>query len=529
MPKFSDWQNPTKPHSDLVYGENVIATSEPHATEAGLEIFRKGGNAVDAALAAAITLTVTEPCSNGIGSDGFSIVAHDGSLFGLNASGKSPRRWERDHFKQYDSIPKYGWESVTTPGAVSQWVELHKQFGKCSFPALFESGINHAKNGFPLGSKVAEGFLRARKAFAGFSEFQNTFLPEDQDLKPGSLFKNPAQADTLQEIAETYGESFYRGPLAKRMAEHAHNTGGWLCEGDLEAHKPLWVDPISIDYRGYEVHEIPPNGQGLVTLIALGILRHFPLDEWDPESADSIHLKIEAIKVGFAEAFQHICDPEVWDPNALAVLEHDYLEQRAHAISIHAASTPKASVFEDHGTVYLSAGDKDGTMISLIQSNYMGFGSGIVIPDTGISLQNRGAAFSLEVGHPNELAPGKRPFHTIIPAMVTKGRNPLFSFGVMGAHMQPQGQVQVLSRIIDNQWNPQASSNAPRWIVTPDFELVFERGFNATVIEELRCRGHSVTTNNDPGLYGGHQGVFKLSEGYCGSSDHRKDGYAGAI
>ncbi|MDG2167396.1 MAG: gamma-glutamyltransferase family protein [Opitutales bacterium] len=529
MPQFSDWQNPAKPHPDLVYGDNVIATSEPHATQAGLEVFRKGGNAVDAALAAAITLTVTEPCSNGIGSDGFSIIANEGKLHGLNASGKSPKSWDRDYFKQFDSMPKQGWDTVTTPGAVSQWVELHKRFGSRPFQELFESAIGHARKGFPIGAKVASGFRAARKTFAEFPEFQRTFLPDGFEPQAGSVFKNPAQADTLQEIADTYGDSFYRGSLAKKISNHASATGGWLSEDDLESHEAFWTDPISIDYRGYRIHEIPPNGQGLVALIALGILQEFPLGKWDPDSPDSIHVQIEAIKIGFAEGFQHICDPEAWNPKAYQVLKSDYLKDRAQSISMKFASSPEATHFQDHGTVYLSAADKAGTMISLIQSNYMGFGSGIVVPDTGISLQNRGSGFSLTPGHPNELAPGKRPFHTIIPAMVTQGSDPLFSFGVMGGHMQPQGHVQVLSRILDSEWNPQASSNAPRWMVTPDFEIVFEEGFDPLVIEELKHRGHRVTSSDDPGIYGGHQGVFKLSSGYCGSSDHRKDGFAGAV
>ena len=528
MPPFSDWQNPAKPHADLIYGENVIATSEPHATQAGIEVFRKGGNAIDGALAAAITLTVTEPCSNGIGSDGFSIVAKGGKLYGLNASGKSPKSWDRDYFSQFDALPERGWTSVTTPGAVSQWVALHDRFGNCPFQDLFESAIDHAENGFALGAKVAEGFRAARKTFAAFPEFINTFLPDGFDPQPGAIFKNPAQADTLKEIAASKGESFYRGSLAKRIADYARNSGGWLNEEDLADHKALWVDPISIDYRGYQVHEIPPNGQGLVALIALGILKQFPLEKWDPESADSIHVKIEAIKVGFAEAFQHVCDPESWDSQTNRILSSEYLQQRARSLSMKFAGKPEATIFKDHGTVYLSAADKDGTMISLIQSNYMGFGSGIVVPDTGISLQNRGHGFSLLAGHPNELAPNKRPFHTIIPAMVTHRDEPVFSFGVMGGHMQPQGHVQVLTRILDNEWNPQASSDAPRWLVTPDFELVFEEGFEPKIIEELKHRGHRVISNDEPGLYGGHQGVYKLSTGYCGSSDHRKDGYAGA-
>lgn len=529
MLKQPNWQNPTTPHSDLIYGENIIATSEPHATEAGIDTFRRGGNAVDAALAAAITLTVVEPTQNGIGGDGFSIVAHEGQLYGLNASGKSPIAWTRDYFSQFDTMPMRGWDSVTTPGVVSHWVALHKRFGKLPFRSLFQAGIRHARDGFPLSPIVAAVYKGAYSTFKDRPEFTNTWFPGGFEPKPGARFKNPAQADTLEEIADTYGESFYRGSLAKKIAAHAKNTNGWLSEEDLATHEPFWTKTISTPYRSYEVHEIPPNGQGLVALIALGILNQFPLDKWAPDSVDSIHVKIEAIKIGFAEAFAQVCDPRNWNEAANALLTEAYFQDRAHAIDMNSATLPDATPFKDQGTVYLSAADASGTMISYIQSNYMGFGSGIVIPDTGISMQNRGRGFSLIPGHPNEVAPGKRPYHTIIPAMVTQGGNPLFAFGVMGAHMQPQGHVQVLSRILDNNWNPQASSNAPRWLVTETYELAFEDGFDTKVIEELKLRGHRVITNEPSINWGGHQGVFKLSNGYCGSSDHRKDGCAAAI
>ncbi|MDA0345824.1 MAG: gamma-glutamyltransferase family protein [Verrucomicrobia bacterium] len=529
MLQSPSWQNPTTPHPDLVYGNNVIATSEPHATDAAIDVFRKGGNAVDAALAAAITLTVTEPCSNGIGGDGFAIVAQGGKLFGLNACGKSPLSWKRDYFNQFDSMPERGWDSVTTPGAVSQWVALHDRFGKLPFKKLFQAAIYHARNGFSLGAQVANGFKAARETFTDYPDFVKTWLPEGFEPIQDAVFKNPAQADTLEEIAATKGASFYQGEIANKIVAHAQSTGGWLSTEDLATHQAVWVDPISTRYRSCDVHEIPPNGQGLVALIALGILDQFPLDKWDPDSADSIHVKIEAIKVGFAEASQHICDPDHWNNATYGVLEKSYLEERARNMDMNHAVIPEATTFHDHGTVYLSAADDSGTMVSLIQSNFMGFGSGIVIPKTGISMQNRGHGFSLASGHPNEVAPGKRPFHTIIPAMVTKSGNPLFSFGVMGGHMQPQGHVQVLTRILDNHWNPQSSSNAPRWFVTPDFELIFEPGFDSKTIDEMRHRGHRVVANHITGLFGGYQGIFKLDQGYCASSDKRKDGHAAAF
>jgi gamma-glutamyltranspeptidase / glutathione hydrolase len=523
------WQNPSAPHPDLVYGDNLIATSEPHATEAGVQAFREGGNAVDAALAAAITLTVVEPTQNGIGGDGFSIVAHEGKLYGLNASGKSPMSWDREYFDQFSSMPMRGWDSVTTPGVVSQWVALHQRFGKLPFKSLFQRAITHARDGFPLSPIVAQVYKNAYPVFENRPEFLETWFPAGFEPQAGVIFKNPAQADTLQDIAETYGESFYRGTIANKIVDHSRNTGGWLTHEDLAGHEPFWTDTISTNYRSCSVHEMPPNGQGLVALIALGILNKFPLEKWDPDSADSIHAKVEAIKIGFAEAFAHVCDPREWKSSANELLSDEYFESRAHAIEMSNATIPDATPVRDHGTVYLSAADASGTMVSYIQSNYMGFGSGIVIPDTGISMQNRGRGFSLTRGHPNEVGPGKRPYHTIIPAMVTRGDNPIFAFGVMGAHMQPQGHVQVLTRILDNEWNPQASSDAPRWLVTEDYELVFEDGFDTKTIEALKHRGHRIIPNSPSVNWGGHQGIFKLSQGYCGSSDHRKDGHAAAV
>tara|TARA_Y100000588_G_scaffold242583_1_gene256686 strand:- start:143 stop:1732 length:1590 start_codon:yes stop_codon:yes gene_type:complete len=523
-----DWKDPKNPHPDLAYGGNVISTSETHATEAGIDCFRKGGNAIDAALSAAITLTVTEPCSNGIGGDGFSIVAKEGVLYGLNASGKSPAEWSPEYFSRYKSMPVLGWDTVTTPGVVSQWVALHNRFGKLSFKNLFEGAIHHARHGFPLSEKVARSFQIATTVYSDFPHFAAAWLPKGFKPNTGAVFKNPAQADTLEEIAETKGDSFYRGTIAKKIVKHSEASGGSLSLEDLARHRCNWVETVSTSYRGYKVHELPPNGQGLVALIALGILEYFPLQKWDPESPNSIHVKIEAIKVGFAEAFQHICDPDTLNPNTERFLSPEYLENRAKSISMRYAQLAESSVLQDHGTVYLAAADREGTMVSYIQSNFMGFGSGIVIPDTGISMQNRGAGFTLSPGHPNEVGPLKRPYHTIIPAIVTDTSGPLYAFGVMGGHMQPQGHVQVLTRILDQGWNPQASSDAPRWFVTPEFELVFEEGFDKDIVQELHNRGHRIVNDDSFGLYGGYQGIFKLDQGYCGSSDHRKDGFAGS-
>ncbi len=527
MFETTSWKSPQSPLPELVYGRNIISTSEKLATEAGIEMFRQGGNAIDAALAAATTLTVVEPCSNGIGGDGFAMLHHKGKLHCINSSGRSPELWTRRQFNQYDQMPELGWDSVTTPGVVSNWVEIHWQFGKLPFGKIFESAIRLAREGFPLSKPVAQAFKGAKSRYKDFPEFQKTFFPENFEPTEGAVFKNQAQADTLLSIAETRGDSFYCGHLASQIVKHSEETGGYFISKDLRQFHSDWTDPISINYRGYDIHELPPNGQGIVALIALGILKHFDLSSLNPDSANSVHLKIEAIKIAFAEAFAHVSDPAQTSPNISKLLEDDYLKQRADSISMDQAITPTFTPLEDHGTVCLSAADEHGTMISYIQSNYMGFGSGIVIPDTGICMQNRACGFNLTPGHPNEVGPAKRPFHTIIPSMVTKDGNPLFAFGLMGGHMQPQGHLQILNRLLDHDWNPQAISDAPRWYVSPKFEVTFESGFSENTIEDLKGRGNKCFENTNPGIWGGYQGIYKLDDGYCGGYDKRKNGSVG--
>jgi len=509
-----------------VFAENVVATSQPLASQAGIEMLRSGGNAVDAALAAAIALTVVEPTGNGIGSDAFALIWDGRRLHGLNGSGKSPAGWSQRHFRNYREMPLTGWDSVTVPGAVDAWRELSRRFGKLEFAALFEPAIRYAAEGFAVTPTVASLWSEARKIYRHLPEFAKAFLPGGKSPVAGDRFACPGQADTLKQIAETKGRAFYQGEIAGKIAACAAEGGGLLTVEDLAAHRSEWVDPIHIPYRGIDLHELPPNGQGLAALIALGLMRHHDIGSCPPDSVDSVHLQVEAMKIAFAEAWRKVSDPATMRVDPLALLDDGFLQKRAAEIRMDRAGRPAATAPRESGTVYLTAADQHGMMVSYIQSNYMGFGSGIVVPGTGISLQNRGAGFSLEKGHPNRVAGAKRPYHTIIPAIVTRRGQPVLSFGVMGGIMQPQGHVQVAVRIFDHGFNPQAASDAPRWCLTEDFQLAMEPGFDPHVADGLRDRGHRIVVDPAPKTFGGAQLIARLKDGYCAASDHRKDGSA---
>ena len=509
-----------------VLAQNVVATSQPLAAQAGIDMLRKGGNAVDAALAAAITLTVVEPTGNGIGSDAFALVWDGRRLYGLNGSGKSPAAWSARHFQQYRQMPQTGWDSVTVPGAVHAWVELSRRFGKLEFASLFDAAIRYASDGFLVTPTIAALWAEADQRFGHLREFARVFLPKGSPPRAGERFACPAQADTLAKIAATHGVAFYQGELSEKIAACAAAEGGLLRAEDLAAHRSEWVDPIQLSYRETDLHEIPPNGQGLAALIALGLLRHHDIAGYPPDSVESIHLQVEAMKIAFAEAWRHIADPAAMTVDPRLLLDDGFLQQRASDIRMERAGRPQASAPQEKGTVYLTAADRSGMMVSFIQSNYMGFGSGIVVPDTGISLQNRGVGFSLEPGHPNQVAGGKRPYHTIIPAFATRSGKPVLSFGVMGGIMQPQGHVQMAVRIFDYGLNPQTASDAPRWCLTDDFQLAIEPGFDARVADALQDRGHRLVLDPALKMFGGAQLIATLENGYCGASDHRKDGQA---
>jgi gamma-glutamyltranspeptidase/glutathione hydrolase len=509
-----------------VMARNVVATSQPLAAQAGLQMMRQGGNAVDAALCAAITLCVVEPTGTGIGSDAFALVWDGSGLHGLNGSGRSPRAWSRRRFAGRTAMPTAGWDAVTVPGAVDAWVSLSRRFGRLALAELFRPAIAYARDGFAVSPVIARRWQEAVASFPGFAEINRVFFPEGKAPRPGSLFRCPEMADSLSAIAESGGESFYRGRLAERIAGCSAAEGGALTREDLAAHRSDWVAPLVMDYRGACLHEMPPNGQGIAALIALGILRHFELGAHPADSVESIHLQVEAMKSAFEDVFEHLADIDHMRLPPAALLEEDRLAAKAARIRMDLATPARAERRTSGGTVYLAAADASGMMVSYIQSNYMGFGSGVVVPGTGIALQNRGAGFVVAAGHPNCVGGSKRPFHTIIPAFVTRGGVPVMSLGVMGAHMQPQGHVQMMVRIFDCGQNPQAACDAPRWHVAPDGSVALEPGFPAEAVEGLRRMGHRVSTDADTSLFGGGQLILRVENGYAAASDPRKDGQA---
>jgi gamma-glutamyltranspeptidase/glutathione hydrolase len=509
-----------------ILARNVVATSQPLAAQAGLRMLLNGGNAVDAALAAAVALTVVEPTSNGIGSDAFAMVWDHGKLHGLNGSGRSPKAWSWGRFAELDEMPSMGWDAVTVPGAVDAWVNLSQKFGQLPFSELLLPAIDYAQKGFIVSPITARRWAEAAELYQDFPDFGRTFLPKGRAPRAGEVFVCKDQALTLTSIADSNGESFYRGELAARIIDCAKSNGGAMTLEDLSDHRSDWVSPLSIDYGGVHLHEIPPNGQGLAALIALGILREHKISRYPADSADSIHLQIEAMKLAFAEAYQHIADRRSMAVNPEKFLAADFLSSRTEEIAMDCASHPESKIPTDQGTVYLTAADEKGMMVSYIQSNYLGFGSGIVIPGTGISLQNRGYGFVLQPGHPNCVDGGKRPFQTIIPGFVTRDNRPLMSFGVMGGNMQPQGHVQLMVRIFDYGQNPQSACDAPRWYVDENFRIALETGFSSDVIKELHQRGHVILENAPTSLFGGAQAIYHLQNGYCAASDPRKDGQA---
>ena len=522
------WQLPYAWPRKPVLAQNVVCTSQPLAAQAGLKMIADGGNAVDAAIATAITTSLVEPVSNGIGSDTFAIVWDGTELHGLNASGRSPAAWTPEYFNG-QRVPVRGWNSVTVPGAVSAWVELHANFGKLPFDKLFERAIGYGRDGFLVSPTIAGQWaaqVRELKSQPGFAE---AFLPGGRAPKPGERFRFPEHAATLEEIAGTKGEAFYRGELAAKMEEHAAANGGAMLASDLAAHRPDWVGTISHDYRSYTVHEVPPNGQGIVALITLGILAHFDMGSLAVDSADSVHLQIEALKLAFADALAYVGDTDYMPYHAEQLLDAEYLKERSKLIDRNTAKPVAAGSPPKGGTVYLTAADASGMMVSMIQSNSMGFGSGVVVPGTGISLHNRGANFVGTPGHPNQVGPNKRPYHTIIPAFITKAGAPVMSFGVMGGTMQPQGHVQVMVRIADYGQNPQTACDGPRFRWLEGMRVSVEEGFPPATMEELRRRGHQLVTVDDYNQFGSCQAIWRLEDGYLAASDPRRDGQAAGL
>ena len=524
MPLPFDWDLPYAWPRKPLLAKNVVCTSQPLAAQAGLQMLGDGGSAVDAAVAAAITLTVVEPVSNGIGSDAFAVVWDGEQLRGLNASGRSPAAWTPEYFGG-NAVPALGWNSVTVPGAVSAWVALHAKFGKLPFARLFGPAISYGRDGFLVSPTVAAQWAEQVPIFKSQPGFVEVFMPGGRAPKPGELVRFADHAATLEKIADTSGEAFYRGELATKLEAHATANGGVMRAGDLAAHRADWVGTINGAYRGYTAHEIPPNGQGIVALIALGILERFDMASLPVDSADSLHLQIEAVKLAFADAKAYLADIDHMSPRPEHLLDSEYLDRRAALIDRNLAK-PASAGKPRGGTVYLTSADASGMMVSMIQSNYMGFGSGVVVPGTGIALQNRGTEFVATPGHPNRVGPNKRPYHTIIPGFLTKDGAPVMSFGVMGGTMQPQGHVQLVVRVVDYGQNPQAACDAPRFRWVQGNQTACENGFPHSTLDELQRRGHDLVLVDDDNQFGSCQAIWRLDDGYLAVSDPRGDGQA---
>ncbi|MDP2982364.1 MAG: gamma-glutamyltransferase [Candidatus Latescibacter sp.] len=519
------WDFPYPSKRMPILAKNVVASSHPLAAQAGLKMLQMGGNAVDAAVATAITLTVVEPNNNGMGSDAFAIVWDGKKLQGLNASGKSPKALSPKSFAGMQTIPSQGWGPTTVPGAVSAWMTLHEKYGKLPFCQLFMAAIDYAENGYLLTPVIGASWNSLVETYKDYPDWKNTFLFDGKPPKIGEKVVFKYHARTLKQIMETKGEAYYRGEIAKKIVAHSKKTGGYFSLEDFAEHKPMWVDPVSMEYRGYTLNEIPPNGQGIAALIMLGILKNFDMQKYPVDSADSLHLQIEAMKLAFADARRYVADPSYMTVKPADMLNPAYLAERAKLIDMKQAKNPSWGTPPRGGTVYLTAADSNGMMVSYIQSNFWSFGSGIVIPETGIPLQNRGLGFTLEEGHPNRVGGGKRPFHTIIPAFVTQKGKPVMSFGVMGGAMQPQGHAQMMIRIFDYHQNPQAAADGPRWQVMKDLEVALEPRVKPETVNELAARGHKIVSIDEP-MYGGAQLIYKLADGYCAGSEPRKDGQA---
>ncbi|AOZ07236.1 gamma-glutamyltransferase [Cupriavidus malaysiensis] len=534
-----NWTNPYPTPRTPLFARNVVSTSHPLAAQAGLRMLLKGGNAVDAAIAAAAAITIVEPVSCGLGSDAFAILWDGKQLHGLNSSGVAPAAWNPEYFKnkygtEADGLAKRpirGWDAVTVPGVIAGWAALHERFGKLPFADLLEPAIEIAERGYAVPPMVAHKWNLAVPELKDQPGYAETFMPHGRAPHVGEKFVMKAAADTLRKIGETRGRAYYEGEIAEKIAAFSKQCGGAMTLDDLRNYRPDWVTPIAKDYRGYTVHEIPPNGQGIAALMALGILEQFDVASLPVDSVDSQHLQIEAMKLAFADLYKYVADPRSMEVTPGQMLDDAYLKSRARLIDMQRATHFNFGMPRSGGTIYLSAADENGMMISFIQSNYMGFGSGVVVPGTGVSLQNRGVGFSMDPKSANVVAGGKRPFHTIIPAFLTKDGRPVMSFGVMGGDMQPQGHLQTIVRMLDYRQQPQAACCAPRWKVNRDFTVDLEASMNRAVVAGLKERGHQLKSVDDPYMdFGSGQFIWRLSDdadhGYVAASDSRRDGQA---
>ena len=526
--------------SEVIGQNGMVATSHPLATQIGLDILKQGGTAVDAAIAANIALGLMEPTGNGIGGDLFAIVwdAKTKKLHGLNASGPAPKNISIDYFKQQGltKIPSYGPLPVTVPGAVDGWVKLHERFGKLKFASLFEPTIEYAIKGFPITETIAYYLDRSQKRFENYPNFNEVWVKNGKMPQKGEIFKNPQLASTLKTIAENGREGFYEGPIAQTMVEFIQSQGGFLSYDDLAGFHSEWTPPVSSNYRGYDVWELPPNGQGIAALQILNILENYDLKTMGLYSSEYIHLFTEVKKIVFADRAKYYADPHFADIPVKELISKSYAKERAKLIDLNNVSaTDEPGILKSGDTIYLTVADNYGNMVSLIQSNYRGMGSGMMPPGLGFMLQDRGELFSLDKNHRNALLGGKRPFHTIIPAFVTKEGKPFMSFGVMGGATQPQAHAQIIINMVDFGLNLQEAGDAPRIVHSGSSQptdetmkdggtLSLETGFGEIIEDELAAKGHTI--KYEKGIFGGYQAIMLKDGVYYGASETRKDGQA---
>ena len=526
--------------SEVIGQNGMVATSHPLATQIGLDILKQGGTAVDAAIAANIALGLMEPTGNGIGGDLFAIIwdAQSNKLHGLNASGPAPMNLSIDYFEQQGlkKIPAYGPLPVTVPGAVDGWVKLHEKFGKLKFKSLFEPTIEYAEKGFPITETIAYYLDKSKKRFENYPNFSEVWIKNGRMPQKGEIFKNPQLANTLRIIAEKGRAGFYEGEIAQTMANFVQAQGGFLTYDDLAGFHSEWTQPVSSNYRGYDVWELPPNGQGIAALQILNILENYDLKKMGLFSSEYIHLFTEAKKIVFADRAKYYADPNFSNIPVNELISKSYAKERAKLINLDKASKANdAGILKSGDTIYLTVADKFGNMVSLIQSNYRGMGSGMMPTGLGFMLQDRGELFSLDKNHKNALEGGKRPFHTIIPAFVTKDGKPFISFGVMGGATQPQAHAQIIINMIDFGLNLQEAGDAPRIVhsgssqptgevMTDGGSLSIESGFGKQIEQELSNKGHIIKYQK--GVFGGYQAIMFKDGVYYGASETRKDGQA---
>ena len=526
--------------SEVIATNGMAATSHPLATQTAIDVLKDGGNAIDAAIAANAVLGLVEPTGCGIGGDLFAIVwiEDDKKLYGLNSSGTAAQDMTIKKLKAMgiDKIPPFGPLPVTVPGAVAGWTALHKRFGKKSFDELFTNAIYYADNGFPITEVVGYYLQLSSVRYKDYPNFKDVWMPNGDALKKGDIFVNKGLANTYKEIAKSYGESFYKGEIAKIISKFIIEQGGFLSEDDLKNYQPEWITPVSSNYRGFDVWELPPNGQGIAALQILNILEQYDISNMGHNSAEYIHIFTEAKKLAYEDRAKYYADMNFADVPVKELISKEYALERNKLIDLKkAASTYDTGIFENGDTIYMTVADSDGNMVSLIQSNYRGMGSGMVPPNLGFMLQDRGEMFNLDPKHRNSLEGGKRPFHTIIPAFITKDDKPFISFGLMGGGMQPQGHAQIVVNIVDFQMNLQEAGDAPRirhfgsseptgeTMINGGF-LSLESGIDNQVRSELMKLGHNL--KDEKGGYGGYQAIMRVDGVYYGASESRKDGHA---